>query len=57
MPDKQVMQELRDLRRAHVQYEQWKADREASKREIAEIHAAELNKEGLSQEEKDEIEN
>ena len=36
MPDKAVMRELRDLRSAHQQYEQWRADREASKKELAE---------------------
>ena len=36
MPDKAVMNELRELRRAHVQYQQWRADREASKKELAE---------------------
>jgi len=36
MPDKMVMKELKDLRRAHLNYEQWKSDREASKKELAE---------------------
>lgn len=31
-PDKAVMLELAELKRAHIQYEQWKADREESKR-------------------------
>ena len=31
-PDKAVMAELAELKRAHIQYEQWRADREESKR-------------------------
>jgi hypothetical protein len=56
MPDKEVMKELRDLRREHVRYEQWKAEQESHKKELAEQQAAEAQKEQLSQEEKDEIE-
>ena len=50
------MKELQELKRAHRKYEEWRADREASKREAAELAAAEQQKEGLSQEEKDEVE-
>ena len=55
-PDREVMKELQELKRAHRKYEEWRADREASKREAAELAAAEQQKEGLSQEEKDEVE-
>jgi hypothetical protein len=40
-PDKEVMRELHELKRAHKRYEEWRADREASKKEAAEIAAAE----------------
>jgi hypothetical protein len=36
MPDKAVMQELKDLKRARQQYEIWRAEREASRKELAE---------------------
>ena len=46
------MTELAELKRAHTQYEQWKADREASKRE-AEALLTDQQKEGMSQEQLD----
>ena len=51
-PDKEVMKELHSLKNAHKRYLEWKADRDASKREAAELAAAEA-KEGMSQEEID----
>lgn len=35
MPDKSVMSELRDLKRAHEDFIMWKDEREATKKEIA----------------------
>jgi hypothetical protein len=43
------MEELTELKRAHVQYEQWKADREESKK-LAQQALSDQQKEGLSQE-------
>jgi hypothetical protein len=51
-PDKEVMKELHSLKNAHKRYLEWKADRDASKKEAAELAAAEA-KEGMSQEEID----
>ena len=56
MPDKMVMKELKDLRRAHQQYEQWRADREVSRKELAEQQLNEQQKEQMSQEERDDFE-
>jgi len=56
MPDKAVMRELRELRRAHVQYQQWRADREASKKELADQQLDDARKEQMSQDEKDDFE-
>lgn len=56
MPDKGVMEELKELKKVHQQYEQWKADREASKRELEEQKLNEAQQEGMSNEEKEEFE-
>ena len=56
MPEKAVMAELKELKQAHKAYLQWKEDREASKRDLAANALSEQQKEGMSQEQQDELE-
>ena len=56
MPDKAVMLELKDLKRSRQQYEIWRAEREASKKELAEQQLSDAQKEQLSPEEVENIE-
>lgn len=56
MPEKAVMNELKELRRAHRAYLQWKEDREASKRDLVANALSDQQKDALSQEQKDEFE-
>lgn len=54
MPDKKVMKELKELKLATIQFENWIKEKEADKNEMADQQMSDVQKDQMSAEQKEE---